>query len=83
MRDRILESLKESLSTYIQVDDLSNLTHMSFQELGLQSMAVVGIFLELESKGWIDITMIDNDFPPNNIEDIIKLAELTNSKKHE
>jgi hypothetical protein len=81
-KDELLIYLKELLENHIEIDDIKSLMSISFKEIGLQSMAIVGIFLELEMDGWIDISLIDNDFPPDTIEDIIKLAELFKIKKH-
>lgn len=74
-KEMLLNCIKELISKHIPVNDVKSILNYTFKELGLQSMAIVGIFLELEMKEMIDISKIDNDSPPNSIYDILKLAE--------
>ena len=66
--------LQSLLTNYGDFTSKGNIDAIEFREIGLESMAVVGIFLELEGDGWIDISLIDNNAPPATILDILELG---------
>ncbi|RZK25842.1 MAG: hypothetical protein EOO43_04490 [Flavobacterium sp.] len=71
---QLYNALRDLMSNYGDFSAYTNINDMPFREIGLESMGLVGVFLELENEGWIDISRIDNDNPPKTMSDVVRLG---------